>query len=37
VAKKAPHRGAMARKHNGEVIAANKVTYLDKPAPKPAK
>jgi len=36
-AKNTTRRHPTARKRSGEVIAANKVTYLDKPAPKPAK
>jgi hypothetical protein len=36
-AKNAGRRHPTTRKRSGEVIAANKVTYLDKPAPKPAK
>ncbi len=36
-AKNAGRHHATTHKRSGEVIAANKVTYLDKPAPKPAK
>ncbi len=36
-AKRNARRHPAARRHSGEVVAANKVTYLDKPAPKPAK